>query len=55
MKSHFSGWFDKCEKGYVLGIVSGFGGDPRVALRIRKAADYRLPTFAPHSTKLGHS
>jgi len=26
-----------------------------VALQLRYAADYRLPTFGPHGTKLGHS
>jgi len=26
-----------------------------VALHLRNAADYRLPTFGPHGTKLGHS
>jgi len=38
-----------------LGILSGCGGDPAVALRLRNAADYRLPTFGLHCTKLGHS
>ena len=38
-----------------LGIVGGCGADPAVALRLRNAADYRLPTFGPHGTKLGHS
>ena len=38
-----------------LGIVSGFGGDPGVALRLGNAADYPLPTFGAHGTKLGHS
>jgi hypothetical protein len=28
--------------------------DHGVALRLRNAADYRLPTFGPHGTKLGH-
>jgi len=37
-----------------LGIVSGCGVDPVVALRVRNAADYRLPTFGPHGIKLGH-
>jgi len=37
------------------GIVSGCRGDPVVALHLRNAADYRLPTFGPHGTKLGHS
>jgi len=38
-----------------LGIVGGCGGDPVAAERLRNAADYRLPTFEPHGTKLGHS
>jgi len=38
-----------------LGIVGGCGGDPVVALHLRNAADYRLPTLGPHGTKLGHS
>jgi len=38
-----------------LGIVGGCGADLAVALRLRNAAEYRLPTFGPHGTKLGHS
>ena len=38
-----------------LGILSASGVDPVVALRLRNAADCRLPTFGPHGTKLGHS
>jgi len=38
-----------------LGIVGGCGGNPVVALRLRNPAEYRLPTFGPHGTKLGHS
>jgi len=38
-----------------LGIVGGCGVDPVIALRLRIAADYRIPTFGPHGTKLGHS
>jgi len=38
-----------------LGIVGGCGADPAVALNLWNAADYRLPTFGPHGTKLGHS
>ena len=38
-----------------LGIVGGCGADPAVELRFRNAADYHLPTFGPHGTKLGHS
>jgi len=38
-----------------LGIVGGCGAIASVALLLRNAADYRLPTFGPHGTKLGHS
>jgi len=38
-----------------LGRLSGRGVDPVVALHLWNAADYRLPTFWPHGTKLGHS
>ena len=39
-----------------LGIVGGCGGDdPVVALRLKNAAKYRIPTFGPHGNKLGHS
>jgi len=38
-----------------LGIVGGCEADPVVALHLTNAADYRLPTFGPHGTKLGHS
>ena len=37
-----------------LGVVSGCGGDPAVVFQYRNAPDYRLPTFGPHGTKLGH-
>jgi len=38
-----------------LGRLGGWGVDPVVALHLNNAADYRLPTFEPHGTKLGHS
>jgi hypothetical protein len=38
-----------------LGVLSACRVDAAVALRLRNTADYRLPTFGPHSTKLGHS
>ena len=38
-----------------LGRLSGWGVDPVVALHLRNAADYRLPTYGPYGTKLGHS
>jgi len=38
-----------------LGRLSEWGVDPEVALLLRNAADYRLPTFGPHGTKLVHS
>ena len=43
------------KKEICLGIVGGCEADPEVALHLRNAADYRLPTFGPHVTKLGHS
>jgi len=36
----------KKERG--LGIVGGCGADPAVALRLRNAADYRLPLILDH-------
>ena len=36
-----------------LGIVGGCGAIPSVVLLMRNAADYVLPTFGPHGTKLG--
>ena len=33
--------------------MSGWWVDTVVALHLRNAADYRLPTFGPHGTKLG--
>jgi len=38
-----------------LGRLSGWGVDPVVALYLRNAAEYRVPNFGPHGTKLGHS
>jgi len=38
-----------------LGIVSACRVDPVVPLHLRNTAAYRLPTFGPHGTKLGHS
>jgi hypothetical protein len=43
------------KKGICLGILSACGVDPAVVLRLRNAAEYRLPTFGPHGSKLGHS
>jgi len=43
------------KKEMCLGILNACGGDPAVALHLRNAADYRLPNFGPHGTKLGHS
>ena len=34
-----------------LGIVGGCGEDPAVALRLRNAADYRLPRTIWHQTR----
>jgi hypothetical protein len=55
IKSDFSGWFDNSKKGEVSGQIEWWGADPVVALHLRNAADYLLPTFGPHGTKLGHS
>jgi len=38
-----------------LGIVGGCGVDPVVALWLSNAAEYHIPIFGPHGTKLGHS
>jgi len=38
-----------------LGILSVCRVYPVVALRLRNAADYPLPSFGQHGTKLGHS
>jgi len=54
-KSDFSCWFDNSKKVRCLGRLSGSGVDPVVALHLRNAAEYRLPTFGPHGTKLRHS
>ena len=54
-KSDLSGWFDNSEYGEVSGQIEWMGVDPVVVIHLRNAADYRLPTFGPHGTKLGHS
>jgi len=51
----FLAGFTILKKERSLGRLSGWGVDPVVALRLRNPADYRLPTFGPHGTKLGHS
>jgi len=43
------------KKEWFLGSLSGWGVDPVVAFHPRNAADYRLPTFGQHGTKLGLS
>jgi len=53
-KKFFSGCFNNYEKGDVSGQFERLGGDPAVPLSLRNTADYRLPTFGPHGTKLGH-
>jgi len=55
IKSDFSGWFDNSKKVSCLGRLSGWVVDPVVALHLRNAGDYRIPTFGPHGTKLGSS
>jgi len=54
-KSVFSGRFDNSKKGEVSGQIEWMGVDPVVAFHLKYAADYRLPSFGPHGTKLGHS
>ena len=51
----FLAGFDNSKKGEVSGKIEWMGVDPVVALHLRNAADYRLPTFGPHGTKVGHS
>ena len=52
----FLAGFLNSEKGEVSGQIEWKRGvDPVVALHLRNAADYRLPTFGLHGTKLGHS
>ena len=36
-----------------LGRLSGWGVDPVVALHLKNAAEYRIPSFRPHGTKIG--
>jgi len=55
IKSDFLAGLTILKKEMCLGILNACGGDPAVALHLRNAADYRLPTFGPHGTKLGHS
>ena len=44
----FLAGFTILKKVRCLGIVGGCGVDPAVALHLRNAADYHLPTFGPH-------
>jgi len=55
IKVIFLAGFTISKKVRCLGRLSGSGVDPVVALHLMNAADYRLPTFEPHGTKLGHS
>ena len=43
------------KKDEVSGQIEWMGVDPVIARHLRNDADYRLPTFGPHGTKLGHS
>ena len=52
---NFSGWFDNSKKGEVSVQIEWIGVDPVVALHLRNAEHYGLPTFGPHGTKVGHS
>jgi len=56
-KSDFSGWFDNSKNGEVSGQIEWMGGWSRGCTppKLRNATEYRLPTFKPHGTKLGHS
>jgi len=47
--------FTIVKKEMCLGIVSACRVDPAVALRLKKVADYHLPTFGSNGTKIGHS
>jgi len=55
MKSDFLAGLTILKKEMCLGILNACGVDPVAALHLRNAADYRLPTFGSHGTKLGHS
>ena len=55
IKREFLAGLTILKKELCLGRLSGCGGDPVIALRLRSAEDYGLPTFGPHGTKLGHS
>jgi len=55
MKSDFLAGLTILKKEMCLGIFNACGGDPTVTLRLGNTADYRLPSFGPHGTKLGHS
>ena len=54
MKTEFSCRLTILKTETCLGTLSACGGDPVVVFRLRNAADYRLPTFGPHGSKLGH-
>ena len=55
MKSGFPAGWTILKKEMCLAIVCACRIDPVVSLRLRNAADYRLPTFGSRGTKLGHS
>jgi len=47
-------WFDNSEKGEVFGhFRGGCGADPAVALRLRNAAEYRLPNLSHKAPNKG--
>ena len=54
MKNGFLVGFDNSENEDVSGHFERMRGVPVVALRLRNAAEYPLPTFGQHGTKLGH-
>jgi len=55
IKSDFLAWGTIPKNKTCLSIVSACRVDPVVYLSFRNTANYRLPTFGPHGTKLGHS
>ena len=55
IKSDFLAGLTVLKKETCLVSWSTNGVDPVVSLHLRNTANYRLPNFRPHGTKLGHS
>jgi len=55
MKSDFLAGLTNLKKEMCLRILNACRVDPVVSLHFRNTADYRLPNFWSHGTKLGHS